>query len=210
MSSPLRHVEVLAARESDRLAALEQRLRDTQERLSEASRRLEQMPRTDALTGLGNRRLFGERLRQEWKLSQRLGFSVALLVIDIDGFRTVNDQSGRAAGDEVLRHLARLLEHSTRGSDTCVRYGGEEFALILPATTQNQAEHLAKVLREEIAVAPCGHQRITVSIGVAAAIARDTGDDLQQLVERAHAALNLAKTGGRNRVECAPADDSTS
>jgi len=187
-------------------AHIEHRLRESQERLREANRRLEQMVRTDALTGLGNRRLFSERMRQEWKLSQRLEFPVALLMIDIDHFKLVNDEHGHTAGDEVLRHLAALLEHSTRGSDTCVRYGGEEFAVILPATTQNQAEHLAKVLREEIAAAPCGHRSVTVSIGVAAGSACHAGDSFEQLIERADAALYAAKAAGRNRVECAPPD----
>lgn len=188
---------------------IDHNFRDGEERLREANGRLEQMVRTDALTGLGNRRLFSERLRQEWKLSQRLEFPIALLMIDIDHFRTINDQHGRNAGDDVLRHLAALLEHSTRESDTCVRYGGEEFAVILPATMQDQAEHVAKVLREEIAAAPCGHQHVTVSIGVAAGIARNAGDTHEDLIERAHAALGAAKAAGRNRVECAPADPST-
>lgn len=187
-------------------ARIEHRLRETQERLRDANRRLEQMVRTDALTGLGNRRLFNERMRQEWKLSQRLEFPVALLMIDIDHFKQVNDEHGHAAGDEVLRHIGALLEHSTRGSDTCVRYGGEEFAVILPATSQNQADHLAKVLREEIAAAPCGHQKITVSIGVAASTAGNKGDTFEQLIARADAALYTAKAAGRNRVECAPVE----
>ncbi|MGA8162325.1 MAG: sensor domain-containing diguanylate cyclase [Acidobacteriaceae bacterium] len=190
-------------------ARIEHRLRDSQERLREANRRLEQMVRTDALTGLGNRRLFKERMRQEWKLSQRLEFPVGLLMIDVDHFKTINDEKGHTAGDEVLRHLAGLLEHATRESDTCVRYGGEEFAVILPATSQNQAEHLADVLREEIAVAPCGHQPVTVSIGVAAGNAGNSDDTPERLIERADAALYAAKAAGRNRVECAPADSLT-
>lgn len=190
-------------------ARIEHRLRDSQERLREANRRLEQMVRTDALTGLGNRRLFNERMRQEWKLSHRLGFPVALLMIDIDRFKTINDASGHTAGDEVLRHLAALLEHSTRESDTCIRYGGEEFAVILPATTQNQAEHLARVLREEIAASPCGHQHVTVSIGVADAVATSAHDTVDRLIERADAALYAAKSAGRNCVECAPPDSPT-
>lgn len=208
MSSPLPRSKVLIAApvevdEADRLAAL---LHESQERLREANRRLEQLDRTDALTGLGNRRLFTERLRQEWKLAQRLEFPVALLMIDIDHFRRVNDEHGHTAGDEVLRHVGKLLEHSTRGSDTCVRYGGEEFAVILPATSQNQAEHLAKVLREEIAAAPCGRQNITVSIGVAAGNACNKEETFEQLIERADAALDTAKAAGRNRVECAPVE----
>ena len=209
MSTPLLRPKVLPAApagidESARLAAL---LRETEERLREANRRLEQMDRTDALTGLGNRRLFNERLRQEWKLSQRLDFPVALLMIDIDQFRTLHDVYGNAACDDVLRHLAALLDHATRESDTCVRYGGEEFAIILPATTQDQAELVANVLREEIAAAPCGHQHITISIGVAAGSATDPEPTIEQLVQRADAALCAARANGRNRVECAPPPD---
>ncbi len=185
-------------------ARIEYRLRESQDRLREANRRLDQMDRTDALTGLGNRRLFHERLRQEWKLSQRLDFPVALLRIDIDQFRTIHDVHGHAAGDDVLRHLAALLDHATRESDTCVRYGGEEFAIILPATTQDQAELVANVLREEIAAAPCGYQRVTVSIGVAAGLASHPDQTIEQLIQRADTALEAARSNGRNRVECAP------
>lgn len=194
----MEQLEQAAARQAE----IERRLRDSQGRLLIANQRLQDMVRTDALTGLGNRRLFSERLRQEWKLSQRLGFPLSLLMVDIDHFKRINDSAGHPAGDLVLQHVAALLEKATRESDTCTRYGGEEFALLLPATAQAQAVRIADLLRETIAGAPCGEFSITVSIGIATGVALPDGD-ASMLLARADAALYAAKAAGRNRVECA-------
>lgn len=186
-------------------AGIEQRLRDSQDRLREANRRLQGMVRTDALTGLGNRRLFDERLRQEWKLSQRLNFPVSLLMIDVDHFKRINDAHGHPAGDAVLRDLGTLLDRRTRESDTCTRYGGEEFAILLPATPLQEAVDLAERLRRAVASTPCGEQRVTVSIGVACGTAGSAPSDASLLIKEADDALYAAKSAGRNRTE--PAAD---
>lgn len=184
------------------LRAAAERQAGMEDRLREANRRLEQMVRTDALTGLGNRRLFHERLRQEWKLSHRLGHPLALLMLDVDHFKRINDTAGHPAGDSVLRHIGALLERFIRETDTCTRYGGEEFAILLPATPPAQAAVLADDLRRGIADNPCGPHQVTVSIGVAARTA-DAATESSELVERADAALYAAKAAGRNRVETA-------
>lgn len=183
---------------AERQAAIEDRLR-------EVNRRLQEMVRTDALTGLGNRRLFNERLRQEWKLSQRLSLPLSLLMVDIDHFKRINDTAGHSMGDAVLRHLGGLLENFIRETDTCARYGGEEFAILLPATPLAQAASLADELRRKVAAQPCGRHSVSVSIGVASYMA-DGKAESSVLVESADAALYAAKAGGRNRVETAAGD----
>lgn len=190
---------------AERQAETEQQLRDSQERLRTANRRLEEMVRTDALTGLGNRRLFNERLRQEWKLSRRLGFPLSLLMVDLDHFKAINDRAGHTVGDAVLRHLGALLDSWTRETDTCTRYGGEEFAILLPATPLEQATRLANQLCRRVAETPCGEFCLTVSIGISSGIASDASMDPSWLLEKADAALYAAKAAGRNRVASAPA-----
>lgn len=180
---------------AERQAAIEDRLR-------EANRRLQEMVRTDALTGLGNRRLFEERLRHQWKLSQRLGLPLSLLMVDIDHFKLINDTAGHSAGDAVLRHIGTLLDKSIREADTCARVGGEEFAILLPATSLPRAVALGDDLRRKVAERPCGGHRITISLGAAASMAGG-GVDSSVLVEGADAALYAAKAAGRNRVEAA-------
>jgi diguanylate cyclase (GGDEF)-like protein len=170
-------------------------------RLRESQDRLRRMVRTDALTGLGNRRLFEERFRKEWKLAQRLQFPLSLLMIDVDQFKAINDQHGHAVGDEVLSRIGRALERSVRESDTCARYGGEEFAILLPATPLAEAALLAEALRRNIAETPCAGLSVTISIGVACEQPGRTDRESPRLVERADSALYAAKGAGRNRVE---------
>ena len=186
-----------------RQAQIEMKLRESQEHLRDANRRLQDLVRTDALTGLGNRRLFEERLRQLWKLAQRLSVPLSLAMIDIDHFKSVNDRFGHAAGDEVLRRLGVALERGIRGSDTCARYGGEEFVLLLPATGLSDAAALVDQIRLKIAATPCGGHSVTVSIGVACESPLSGAGDPLRLVARADTALYKAKAAGRNRVETA-------
>lgn len=158
--------------------------------------------RTDALTGLANRRQFEERLERIVAETNRFGGSCALVVIDIDRFKHVNDTYGHRAGDDVLRRVALLLQQAVRVVDLCARYGGEEMALLLPQTDLEGAVRLAERLRESVAARPIhasGHEvSITISLGVAAYPegARD-GDELFAAADRA---LYDAKRLGRNRV----------
>lgn len=162
--------------------------------------------RTDALTGLGNRRAFDsdcEHWESEWCSGRRF----ALLLIDVDRFKNFNDRYGHQAGDEMLRAVARVLQLHTRECGTAIRYGGEEFAVMLPDTDLDQAYAWAEVVRERIA-AQCVTFRntvlsVTASIGIAVAQTDDTPD---RLVVRADEQLYLAKAAGRNC--CRPSRDS--
>lgn len=176
--------------------------------------RLAQLSQIDALTGLPNRRQFDEALRRELVRAQRGGQGLALLMIDIDHFKLLNDTLGHQAGDERLRDVAeRLQAFATRATDVVARYGGEEFAAILPGASPAEAMAVAEAMRagvEELALAsPAPNGRVTVSIG-AARLTDIDNDAGQRLIERADAALYDSKRGGRNRVTAAwPVEEPT-
>ncbi len=158
---------------------------------------------TDALTGLHNRRHFFELAEQETARSQRYGRSLAVLMIDIDHFKAVNDTYGHQAGDAVLQKLSAVAGKVSRGSDIIRRIGGEEFALLLPETEAHQAAAAAERLRVALAEtavqapgAPALH--VTVSIGVTTLMPADGTFDT--ILARADAALYAAKGSGRNRI----------
>jgi diguanylate cyclase (GGDEF)-like protein len=187
-TSKLREVLVLAS-------TLEQLFRGVQDRAMR-----------DGLTRVYNRAYLAEVLPRQLRLARRNGAPVAALMVDVDHFKRINDTLGHAAGDKVLVAMARCIEQQLRASDVVVRYGGEEFTVILPDTPIAGAFVTAERLRAAIAAMtdrdglPEG-LRITASIGVAAAL---KGDDGAQLLPRADAALYQAKRGGRNRVVAAP------
>ncbi|RFP25658.1 CHASE domain-containing protein [Duganella sp. BJB476] len=166
---------------------------------------------TDFLTGLPNRREFMRRLEDEHARLQRdLGACAAVLLLDIDHFKHINDEHGHAAGDAVLRQLGALLQEGQRKTDMLGRIGGEEFALLLPGTELDAAALHAERLRLRVAEAAMlldDETRltvtVTVSIGIAALGGADGGGDVA--LRRADQALYCAKRGGRNRVELAEA-----
>ena len=171
--------------------------------LEEASKRA----RTDALTGLANRRHFEERLDQALNEADRFGSPVSLVVVDLDHFKRVNDTWGHEAGDVVLKKISRILSEGVRSVDTVARYGGEEIAILLPQTALGGAVELADRLRRAIAgrtIALAGTEiSVTVSVGVASypeAVA--TRDALFPAADRA---LYDAKHSGRNCVRSASA-----
>ena len=170
----------------------------------DAHDRLERLTFVDALTGLGNRRRFDESLRREWMRARRTGEGLALLMVDIDHFKRLNDAFGHPVGDARLRDVAQALAAcATRRSDVVVRYGGEEFAVILPAVTPEQAVMLAEVMRSAVErldlPSPVQAGRVTVSIGVGHLDHVD-GSDMTALTAAADAALYEAKQSGRNRT----------
>jgi diguanylate cyclase (GGDEF)-like protein len=172
---------------------------------------------TDSLTGLYNRRHLQHRLAQEMTRAQRYDQTLACLFIDADHFKQINDRYGHPAGDQVLISLAQRLRRRLRTSDIATRYGGEEFAVLLPQTDAESACHLAEQIRQEVASeairveGDCAVQ-VTVSIGVAAfdgAAEADADPAGERLLAAADQAVYRAKFAGRNRVWVAGRDEPT-
>jgi diguanylate cyclase (GGDEF)-like protein len=157
--------------------------------------KLAELSVTDDLTALANRRLLRQRLAEETMRSARSGRPFALLMIDLDHFKEVNDQHGHQVGDSVLRQCASTLKECLRGSDLVARYGGEEFCILLPETSARGARLVAERLRQ--AVAQLSAPVPTISVGVAMSEPASSADDL---IRHADEALYRAKTAGRNRV----------
>ncbi len=163
-----------------------------------------ELSRTDGLTQLYNHKFFHQLLSSELGRARRYGGSVALLMLDVDHFKTYNDNNGHPMGDTALQRVARILSDGVRESDSVARYGGEEFAVISPQADYTGAVELAERLRDRIEraqfekedVMPGG--RLTVSIGFA--VYPDDAEDKTELVERADRALYRAKETGRNRT----------
>ena len=161
---------------------------------------------TDYLTGLRTRGYFEQQLELEFKRAERKQQKFALLMIDIDHFKVLNDTFGHHVGDQLLRDVTSILMKDMREVDTVARYGGEEFVIILPETTQTGAVFVAQRLRRAVdqakffAGSPHSVQHLTISIGVAV---YDTDAQFKRdLIEFADAALYAAKHAGRNRVMC--------
>lgn len=164
-------------------------------------REIRELAMTDSLTGVPNRRALMELA--EHTLARRSTAPMALMMIDVDNFKRINDNFGHLAGDAVLRQVARLLTGRLRGGDVMGRYGGEEFCVIAPDTDIEGALTLAESLREIISFKPIavehGELPVTVSIGIAHCPA-GPARELKQILLEADAALYAAKEGGRDRV----------
>jgi diguanylate cyclase (GGDEF)-like protein/PAS domain S-box-containing protein len=162
----------------------------------------------DHLTGVANRRAFFEAAELELERNRRAPRPTALLLVDADHFKRINDRHGHPAGDAVLRQLGMLLTATFRQVDVVARIGGEEFAVLLPSSTMEGAAAVAERLRRLVASQPVIFEDaridLTVSVGIAAG--DDAGADpdllLETLMRRADQALYAAKAGGRNRIEC--------
>ncbi len=173
----------------------------------ELERLLEQASNTDPLTGISNRRHFMPALQREIRRARRQHLALAVLMIDIDHFKRINDGHGHACGDRVIREMAQICRQGSRDIDLVARFGGEEFALLLPGTPLSQALAMAERLRQlaeqaQILQEQGAALRFTVSIG-AAVLGPGDGDG-ETLLARADNALYEAKRMGRNRV-CAEA-----
>jgi diguanylate cyclase (GGDEF)-like protein len=163
---------------------------------------LESFATIDGLTGVLNRRGLEDAAIKMQDMCKRINLSMAVLLIDIDHFKKVNDQHGHLTGDEVLRHLAKNISEMLRSSDVLGRYGGEEFCVFMPNTNENEALGLAERIRSGVEVKPLKlkHSTInsTVSIGVADSVR--AGYDFKGLIATADTAMYVAKKSGRNRV----------
>ena len=171
-------------------------------------RRVASQATTDSLTGLANRRTLDEELVLEWRRADRVGDSLAFVLLDLDDFKQVNDNHGHQAGDAVLRAVGRVLLEGVRQVDLAGRYGGEEFALILPETDLPGALKLAERLRVALEKTPVELAegktlQVTASFGVAL---KDELPSPDELVAVADEALYAAKRAGKNRVMPDPAN----
>lgn len=190
-------------RERQRLGVLNRELQD-------ANQRLKKQALTDELTGLANRRQFFARLQEEWRRARRRREYLALVMIDVDYFKVINDRFGHQSGDQCLKQLAQVLqEHGRRAGEMVARLGGEEFALLLPGCSAERACKIAEDLREDVArldiSLPHSPGRVavhpTVSCGVASLVP-DEYHAPEYLLFLADQALYDAKDAGRNRVAC--------
>jgi diguanylate cyclase (GGDEF)-like protein len=163
---------------------------------------LESIATIDGLTGILNRRGLEDAANKMQGVCKRINLSMAVLLIDIDHFKKVNDQFGHLSGDDVLKHLAATISNILRTGDVAGRYGGEEFCVFLPNTNENDASVLAERIRAGIEAAPFKDYdliiNITVSIGVADSVR--AGYEFKGLVAAADGAMYAAKNSGRNRV----------
>jgi diguanylate cyclase (GGDEF)-like protein len=158
---------------------------------------------TDSLTGLYNRRFLHQRLEEEMARSRRHGSPLACVMLDIDHFKAINDTHGHATGDSVLRDVAVILRDHIRRSDIAVRFGGEEFVLVLFSNAMEGARHVAERIRADVEAHNFSGQetplRVTISVGISS-FPDDNVVSADDLMRRADAALYQAKEAGRNMV----------
>jgi two-component system cell cycle response regulator len=163
-----------------------------------------EMAITDALTGLHNRRYMESHLAALAEQASARGKPLALMILDIDHFKAVNDTYGHDAGDDVLREFAVRMRKSIRGIDLACRYGGEEFVIVMPETDPHVAGMVAERLRRSIAGEPFavnkGAKRIDVTISIGLSTLERKGEPVADVLKRADKALYRAKNDGRNRV----------
>jgi two-component system cell cycle response regulator len=159
--------------------------------------RIRAMAETDGLTGVANRRVFDATLRATIDRTREAGGACAVVMVDLDHFKRLNDRHGHLVGDEVLRSTAIAIKHACREGDLSARYGGEEFALVLPDTDRTEAMAVAERLHRAVRT---GHTTVPVTASVGVAVFPDDGEDAMAVLAAADEALYVAKTNGRDRV----------
>lgn len=188
--------------ELEQRIAVGRRIAELQQRYAEASEMLRVKASMDSLTGLHNRAEILRVLERELNRMHRHGYTMSVLMIDVDHFKKINDQHGHPAGDEVLRRVGATLQKAMRSYDDIGRYGGEEFIAVLPETNLNQAISAAERIRACIEQADVTYNKLkfnlTISVGAVASFGKE--DTPQGLIERADMALYAAKQSGRNCV----------
>jgi diguanylate cyclase (GGDEF)-like protein len=179
-----------------RLDAAYKELESTNARLKETSFK-------DEVTGLYNRRFFSLRLEEELSRYRRFNHPVSVVLLDLDGFKSVNDSLGHTVGDDTLRDVAQILMKHSRGINVVSRYGGDEFAVLLVETSKAGARLYADRIREVVAKYPFSHGKIlTASFGVAS-LPDDEASTAEDLFRSADEALYAAKRAGKNQVAAA-------
>ena len=177
-------------------------------KLSNCHRTSEQMRElsiTDPLTGLFNRRYFDVRLEEEYQRAKRYGLNFSLAILDIDDFKVLNDTEGHLAGDYALREIANIMTNSIRANDILVRIGGEEFAIIMPQTSKDEAFNVLERIRGNVCgmILPGVKRKesggcLTISTGIA--MYPECGDSMENIIIQADKSLYSAKTSGKNRT----------
>lgn len=173
--------------------------------LGQQTDRLAELSETDVLTGLPNRRALRRRLTDEIRRASRYRGPLSLLLLDVDGLKRINDQRGHAAGDRAIRRVAASITATLRGSDLGARWGGDEFAIVMPNATSGSARRLGERLMTHLSE----HQdeadgTVTISIGIAVFDSAAVSDEsVEQLSRAADEALYAAKASGRNQIRAA-------
>jgi diguanylate cyclase (GGDEF)-like protein len=178
------------------------RVKSMHDRVVGVQRELEQLVVSDPLTGLYNRRYLVDRLGQEMQRAVRYGGRLAFAMVDLDGFKEVNDQHGHLFGDKILRAVSAEIARSLRAMDVAARYGGDEFALILPHTQPDGALRVCERIRKAVEQIALGAGGTSVSVTASLGIADFPADDVagaEDLIRAADSALYGAKRAGRNR-----------
>jgi len=178
-------------------------VRQTNSQLGESLKRVEEMAATDPLTGLYNRRHFARVLEQMYDESRRYGNDLAIMMIDLDAYKQLNDSLGHQVGDQILVLVGKILQESMRKADVAARYGGDEFVLLLPQCDSNEAQRLAVRIREQYRIQTMAllqrDKGMSMSMGIAS-ISSNQAISGDELVTRADAALYVSKESGRDRV----------
>lgn len=174
-----------------------------------ALRRMHHLATRDHLTGVFNRIRLEDELERTWLMSRRYGLSMAVIIVDIDNFKTMNDSYGHTVGDEILRDFAQLMKHVGRASDVVARYGGDEFVVILPRAEEAEAltygERFVHLLRQHVFCSSTLRLSLTASVGIATSLNRTASATSDELLRQADRALFMAKRSGRNRICIWPA-----
>ena len=194
LSVTQRMVQLQDERESEH-----QQLRVVAAQLAESNQRLQQMALTDVLTELPNRRHANDYLEQQWAMAERSDRSLSCMLIDVDFFKKVNDTYGHKVGDDVLKHVAKILRVSARKQDMVCRFGGEEFLVICPDAQLDQAYQYAERLRLNVA-AESGPHNLTVAVSIGVASKAPSLLNAEMLLRLADKRLYMAKETGRNRT----------
>lgn len=201
--------QVIEVQEKGRVE-LEKKVEERTIQLQEANARLRQLAVTDGLTGIFNYRHFVELGSLSIKMARRYQRPVAMIMLDIDRFKQVNDTHGHAAGDQVLRQICAICSRMKRETDIFGRLGGEEFGILLLGASAAKAHEVAEKMRREIESMSIRYEgseiRITVSMGLCAIEQVEQQLTIEQLLKLADRALYQAKQGGRNRVVMTGAD----
>ena len=189
-----------------RTKSLQDDLKKKNRQLEDMLTRVETLAVTDSLTGLFNRRRFETILSIEFKKASRYRSPLSCMMIDIDHFKTINDEYGHRIGDVILKETAQIIMKSIREVDTASRWGGEEFSVLIPNTSKENAQTPATRILKSVAnnaFSEIGDRHVTVSIGIADALDPFI-DSEEKLVNAADLAMYEAKRNGRNRIEVSP------